>query len=206
MLAYATVSSLILSGCGGCGSKKEEQDAPVKLAAEQIVEPYEQIFSIPFEGFDKKEDVIQLPSHPGYEVCGFGPYISHYKWLFWDDTATHGDVIYYTNTDEVEVTSYEEFGTLTDPQKEENLEKNVLDSNQHVLLVKAETTEEYQTYSNHPGYKLLFSLYRYDSTYMCYTNIEPVSFSDYEIVQGELKSTEFGTPVEKEKEKTLVKE
>ena len=41
---------------------------------------------------------------------------------------------------------------------------------------------------------------------MCYTNIEPVSFSDYEIVQGELKSTEFGTPVEKEKEKTLVKE
>jgi len=34
MLAYATVSSLILSGCGGCGSKKEEQDAPVKLAAE----------------------------------------------------------------------------------------------------------------------------------------------------------------------------
>ena len=34
--------------------QKEEQDAPVKLAAEQIVEPYEQIFSIPFEGFDKR--------------------------------------------------------------------------------------------------------------------------------------------------------
>lgn len=181
----------------GCGSKEKETEQEHQVDKNIMTyDAYQHVISEPVDYDDK---LIQIIGHEGYQpiglsVRGYGGYMDKMSLL-------------YTNCKEV-VGLSNEFGSPVEPVAE--MAEGVFDSYQHILLVLTDEDKNFDelvSYPYHNGYQLVgFDALIYgkysgapQASLLLYTNIEPVICVNYENQDGILRSTEFGTPIEKEK-------
>ena len=165
----------------------EEREQMIKMLTEHEFDPFEQTVLVPLYLDD--DQVIQIDGHLAYK-----PDSVVYSSYFED-----GPCISFSNTEEVIANGVEDFGEVVQDKDFSTKEGEFLPY-QHILIVPEDNYDACANPQEYDGYESIgFETVQNGIYYVLYTNTETVKCTNYTIEDGQTKSLEFGTPVEKAK-------
>ncbi len=166
----------------------EEREQMIKMLTEHEFDPFEQTIHVPLYLDD--DQVIQIDGHLAYK-----PVSVVYSSYFED-----GPCILFSNTEEVVTNGVENFGEVVQDKDFSTKEGEFLPY-QHVLIVPEDNYDACANPQDYDGYESIgFETVQDDIYYyVLYANTETVKCTNYTVEDGQTKSLEFGTPVEKAK-------
>ena len=169
-----------LNSCRRIERIEEERENKTK-----VYEDFQQNVDFPLPLND--DETIQIDSHLGYQLDNVVSRI--------DD----GLYIKFVNNTDV-VAAIREFGEPIQPQEE--VQDGVFLPYQHILIVPEDNYDAFNNPQEYDGSESNGFDHVVDgvlSYYTIYTNTETVKCTNYTVEDGQTKSLEFGTPVEKAK-------
>ena len=165
----------------------EEREQMIKMLTEHEFDPFEQTVLVPL--YLDADQVIQIDGHLAYK-----PVSVVYSSYFED-----GPCISFSNTEEVITNGGENFGEVVQDKDFSTKEGEFLPY-QHILIVPEDNYAACANPQEYDGYESIgFETVQNDIYYILYTNTETVKCTNYTVEDGQTKSLEFGTPVEKAK-------
>ena len=166
----------------------EKREQMIKMLTEHEFDPFEQTIHVPLYLDD--DQVIQIDGHLAYK-----PVSVVYSSYFED-----GPCILFSNTEEVITNGVENFGEVVQDKDFSTKEGEFLPY-QHVLIVPEDNYDACANPQDYDGYESIgFETVQDDIYYyVLYANTETVKCTNYTVEDGQTKSLEFGTPVEKAK-------
>ena len=165
----------------------EEREQMIKMLTEHEFDPFEQTVLVPL--YLDEDQVIQIDGHLAYKPVSvvYGSYFED------------GPCISFSNTEEVIANGVEDFGEVVQDKDFSTKEGEFLPY-QHVLIVPEDNYDACANPQEYDGYESIgFETVQNDIYYILYTNTETVKCTNYTVEDGQTKSLEFGTPVEKAK-------
>lgn len=165
----------------------EEREQMIKMLTEHEFDPFEQTVLVPL--YLDEDQVIQIDGHLAYKPVSvvYGSYFED------------GPCISFSNTEEVIANGVEDFGEVVQDKDFSTKEGEFLPY-QHILIVPEDNYDACANPQEYDGYESIgFETVQNGIYYVLYTNTETVKCTNYTIEDGQTKSLEFGTPVEKAK-------
>ena len=165
----------------------EEREQMIKMLTEHEFDPFEQTVLVPL--YLDEDQVIQIDGHLAYKPVSvvYGSYFED------------GPCISFSNTEEVITNGVEDFGEVVQDKDFSTKEGEFLPY-QHILIVPEDNYDACANPQEYDGYESIgFETVQNGIYYVLYTNTETVKCTNYTIEDGQTKSLEFGTPVEKAK-------
>ena len=166
----------------------EEREQMIKMLTEHEFDPFEQTIHVPLYLDD--DQVIQIDGHLAYKP------VNVVDSSYFED----GPCILFSNTEEVVTNGGEDFGEVVQDKDFSTKEGEFLPY-QHVLIVPEDNYDACANPQDYDGYESIgFETVQDDIYYyVLYANTETVKCTNYTVEDGQTKSLEFGTPVEKAK-------
>ena len=166
----------------------EEREQMIKMLTEHEFDPFEQTVFVPL--YLDEDQVIQIDGHLAYKP------VNVVDSSYFED----GPCILFSNTEEVVTNGGEDFGEVVQDKDFSTKEGEFLPY-QHILIVSEDNHDTWVNPQEYDGYESIgFGDVQDDIFYYTlYTNTETVKCTNYTVEDGNTKSLEFGTPVEKAK-------